>query len=208
MMWLERVEQNWGHTCTQGSLLAPYSQITPAGAPGFWGSGPGSRVEGLQSPWPGSQRFSLSAGCGSPGPHEPRNLEVSPPHRPWSIRKQTPRSCFSFQPQGHPSLGRALVGKQVHAGPAHAPAAVLCSVPAGKNWDLSAALSDYEQLRQVHTASLPQVFGEGRCPKPPEREPREPPQSAHKAERPSAHRPEDIAQGGRWRAGVLGSGAP
>ncbi|KAK1789859.1 hypothetical protein P4O66_015739, partial [Electrophorus voltai] len=32
----------------------------------------------------------------------------------------------------------------------------------GKNWDLSAALSDYEQLRQVHTANLPQVFNEGR----------------------------------------------
>uniref|UniRef100_A0AAZ3NZJ5 ubiquitinyl hydrolase 1 n=1 Tax=Oncorhynchus tshawytscha TaxID=74940 RepID=A0AAZ3NZJ5_ONCTS len=32
----------------------------------------------------------------------------------------------------------------------------------GKNWDLSAALSDYEQLRQVHTVNLPTVFNEGR----------------------------------------------
>ncbi|XP_048828852.1 OTU domain-containing protein 7A isoform X1 [Brienomyrus brachyistius] len=32
----------------------------------------------------------------------------------------------------------------------------------GKNWDLCAALSDYEQLRQVHTANLPEVFNEGR----------------------------------------------
>ncbi|KAF4081349.1 hypothetical protein AMELA_G00160340 [Ameiurus melas] len=39
----------------------------------------------------------------------------------------------------------------------------------GKNWDLSAALSDYEQLRQVHTANLPQVFNEGRYYKQPER---------------------------------------
>ncbi|KAL7980323.1 hypothetical protein Chor_014652 [Crotalus horridus] len=31
-----------------------------------------------------------------------------------------------------------------------------------KNWDFTAALSDYEQLRQVHTANLPQVFNEGR----------------------------------------------
>uniref|UniRef100_A0A673LIA6 ubiquitinyl hydrolase 1 n=1 Tax=Sinocyclocheilus rhinocerous TaxID=307959 RepID=A0A673LIA6_9TELE len=30
----------------------------------------------------------------------------------------------------------------------------------GKNWDLSAALNDYEQLRQVHTANLPHVFNE------------------------------------------------
>ncbi|XP_028814481.1 OTU domain-containing protein 7A [Denticeps clupeoides] len=40
----------------------------------------------------------------------------------------------------------------------------------GKNWDLSAALSDYEQLRQVHTANLPQVFNEGRYSKHPERD--------------------------------------
>lgn len=33
---------------------------------------------------------------------------------------------------------------------------------------MSAALSDYEQLRQVHTANLPQVFNEGRYYKQPE----------------------------------------
>uniref|UniRef100_A0A672PUH6 ubiquitinyl hydrolase 1 n=1 Tax=Sinocyclocheilus grahami TaxID=75366 RepID=A0A672PUH6_SINGR len=38
----------------------------------------------------------------------------------------------------------------------------------GKNWDLSAALNDYEQLRQVHTANLPHVFNEGRYYKQPE----------------------------------------
>ncbi|XP_060709581.1 OTU domain-containing protein 7A [Hemiscyllium ocellatum] len=31
----------------------------------------------------------------------------------------------------------------------------------GKNWDLSAALNDFEQLRQVHTGNLPCVFNEG-----------------------------------------------
>lgn len=31
----------------------------------------------------------------------------------------------------------------------------------GKNWDVSAALSDFEQLRQVHAGNLPPPFGEG-----------------------------------------------
>lgn len=61
----------------------------------------------------------------------------------------------------------------------------------GKNWDLTAALSDYEQLRQVHTANLPHVFNEGRGPKQPEREP----QPGHKVERPCPQRQDDIAQG-------------
>uniref|UniRef100_A0A8D2H852 ubiquitinyl hydrolase 1 n=1 Tax=Urocitellus parryii TaxID=9999 RepID=A0A8D2H852_UROPR len=61
----------------------------------------------------------------------------------------------------------------------------------GKNWDLTAALSDYEQLRQVHTANLPHVFNEGRCPKQPEREL---PQPGHKVERPCLQRQDDIAQ--------------
>ncbi|XP_077907431.1 OTU domain-containing protein 7A isoform X3 [Ictidomys tridecemlineatus] len=70
----------------------------------------------------------------------------------------------------------------------------------GKNWDLTAALSDYEQLRQVHTANLPHVFNEGRCPKQPEREL---PQPGHKVERPCLQRQDDIAQGtAAW------SGAP
>lgn len=67
----------------------------------------------------------------------------------------------------------------------------------GKNWDLTAALSDYEQLRQAPTASLPHVFAEGRCPMQPEREP---PQPGHEAERPCPPRPDDIAQGTRGGA--------
>ncbi|OWK08770.1 OTUD7A [Cervus elaphus hippelaphus] len=67
----------------------------------------------------------------------------------------------------------------------------------GKNWDLTAALSDYEQLRQVHTANLPPVFNEGRCPKQPEREP---PPPGHTAERPCLPRQDDIAQGTGFRA--------
>ncbi|XP_034880211.1 OTU domain-containing protein 7A [Mirounga leonina] len=69
----------------------------------------------------------------------------------------------------------------------------------GKNWDLTAALSDYEQLRQVHTANLPHVFNEGRCPKQPEREP---PQPSHKVERPCLQRQDDIAQEKRLSRGI------
>ena len=64
----------------------------------------------------------------------------------------------------------------------------------GKNWDLTAALSDYEQLRQVHTANLPQVFNEGKYPKQHHQE-REPSQQVNKNERPSLQRQDDIAQG-------------
>ncbi|XP_058522521.1 OTU domain-containing protein 7A isoform X2 [Ochotona princeps] len=69
----------------------------------------------------------------------------------------------------------------------------------GKNWDLTAALSDYEQLRQVHTANLPHVFNEGRCPKQPEREQ---PQAGHKVERPCLQRQDDIAQEKRLSRGI------
>ncbi|XP_023378460.1 OTU domain-containing protein 7A-like [Pteropus vampyrus] len=69
----------------------------------------------------------------------------------------------------------------------------------GKNWDLTAALSDYEQLRQVPTASLPHVFAEGRCPMQPEREP---PQPGHEAGRPCPPRPDDIAQEKRLSRGI------
>uniref|UniRef100_A0A2R8Z7L7 ubiquitinyl hydrolase 1 n=1 Tax=Pan paniscus TaxID=9597 RepID=A0A2R8Z7L7_PANPA len=68
----------------------------------------------------------------------------------------------------------------------------------GKNWDLTAALSDYEQLRQVHTANLPHVFNEGRGPKQPEREP----QPGHKVERPCLQRQDDIAQEKRLSRGI------
>lgn len=73
---------------------------------------------------------------------------------------------------------------------------------AGKNWDLTAALSDYEQLRQVHTANLPQVFNEGKHCKQPE--PEQPPQVT-KAERPCLQRQDDIAQGKSSSWGLLGA---
>lgn len=69
----------------------------------------------------------------------------------------------------------------------------LCSCPAGKNWDLSAALNDYEELRQVHTANLPQVFNEGRYYKQPET--RDTPTHVSKIDRPCAQKQEDNAQG-------------
>lgn len=60
----------------------------------------------------------------------------------------------------------------------------------GKNWDLSAALSDFEQLRQVHAGNLPPSFNEGRSYKPPEKE-------AARAGRPPLQRQDDIVQGKR-----------
>ncbi|MEQ2176075.1 OTU domain-containing protein 7A [Goodea atripinnis] len=59
----------------------------------------------------------------------------------------------------------------------------VCQPLTGKNWDLSAALNDYEELRQVHTANLPQVFNEGRYYKQPET--RETPTHVSKIDRPS-----------------------
>lgn len=64
---------------------------------------------------------------------------------------------------------------------------------AGKNWDLSAALNDYEELRQVHTANLPQVFNEGRYYKHPET--RDTPTHVSKIDRTCAQKQEDNAQG-------------
>lgn len=66
---------------------------------------------------------------------------------------------------------------------------------AGKNWDLSAALNDYEELRQVHTANLPQVFNEGRYYKQPET--RETPTHVSKIDRPCAQKQEDNTQGSK-----------
>lgn len=71
---------------------------------------------------------------------------------------------------------------------------------AGKNWDLTAALNDYEQLRQVHTANLPQAFNEGRYHK--QQEPEQPPQVT-KTERPCLQRQDDIAQGKSSAPGLL-----
>lgn len=63
----------------------------------------------------------------------------------------------------------------------------------GKNWDLSAALNDYEELRQVHTANLPQVFNEGRYYKQPEA--RDTPTHVSKIDRSCAQKQEDNGQG-------------
>ncbi|KAM9312510.1 OTU domain-containing protein 7A isoform 2-T2 [Gastrophryne carolinensis] len=69
----------------------------------------------------------------------------------------------------------------------------------GKNWDLTAALSDYEQLRQVHTANLPQVFNEGKYYK---QQDREITQHINKIDRPSLQRQDDIAQEKRLSRGI------
>ncbi|MGH0150019.1 UNVERIFIED_CONTAM: hypothetical protein FKN15_016900 [Acipenser sinensis] len=69
----------------------------------------------------------------------------------------------------------------------------------GKNWDLSAALNDYEQLRQVHTANLPQIFNEGRYYKQQERDQ---PQPLNKIERTGLQRQDDIAQEKRLSRGI------
>lgn len=77
----------------------------------------------------------------------------------------------------------------------------LCLCPAGKNWDLSAALNDYEELRQVHTANLPQVFNEGRYYKQPET--RDTPTHVSKIDRTCAQKQEDSAQGARGHVDTL-----
>ena len=70
---------------------------------------------------------------------------------------------------------------------------LLC-VLTGKNWDVSAALSDFEQLRQVHAGNLPPPFSEGsggsRTPEKgfSDRESTRPP-------RPTLQRQDDIVQG-------------
>lgn len=76
---------------------------------------------------------------------------------------------------------------------------LLC-VLTGKNWDVSAALNDFEQLRQVHAGILPQSFSEGsgtsRTPEKgfSERECTRPP-------RPTLQRQDDIVQGTRVTEG-------
>uniref|UniRef100_A0A8B9GBL8 OTU domain-containing protein 7B n=1 Tax=Amazona collaria TaxID=241587 RepID=A0A8B9GBL8_9PSIT len=65
----------------------------------------------------------------------------------------------------------------------------------GKNWDLSAALSDFEQLRQVHAGSLPHSFNDGRPHKPPEKETPRP-------GRPPLQRQDDIVQEKRLSRGI------
>ncbi|XP_031462192.1 OTU domain-containing protein 7B [Phasianus colchicus] len=65
----------------------------------------------------------------------------------------------------------------------------------GKNWDLSAALSDFEQLRQVHAGNLPHSFNEGRSYKPLEKE-------AARPGRPPLQRQDDIVQEKRLSRGI------
>ncbi|XP_056455016.1 OTU domain-containing protein 7A [Gadus chalcogrammus] len=68
----------------------------------------------------------------------------------------------------------------------------------GKNWDLGAALGDYEQLRQVHTANLPPVFNERRL----QPGARATPTHVSQAGRPAAQRQEDSAQEKRLTRGI------
>ncbi|XP_060125614.1 OTU domain-containing protein 7B isoform X1 [Zootoca vivipara] len=65
----------------------------------------------------------------------------------------------------------------------------------GKNWDLSAALSDFEQLRQVHAGNLPHSFNEGRAFKHVEKDVAWPP-------RPPLQRQDDIVQEKRLSRGI------
>ncbi|XP_055982282.1 OTU domain-containing protein 7B isoform X2 [Sorex fumeus] len=72
----------------------------------------------------------------------------------------------------------------------------------GKNWDVSAAFSDFQQLRQVHAGNLPLPFSEGsggaRTPGKgfPEREP------AVRPPRPTLQRQDDIVQEKRLSRGI------
>lgn len=61
--------------------------------------------------------------------------------------------------------------------------------PSGKNWDLTAALSDFEQLRQVHAGSLSYSFPEQREPAPTEHK------DMTRVGRPLLHRQDDVVQG-------------
>uniref|UniRef100_A0A8C4RGQ9 ubiquitinyl hydrolase 1 n=1 Tax=Erpetoichthys calabaricus TaxID=27687 RepID=A0A8C4RGQ9_ERPCA len=65
----------------------------------------------------------------------------------------------------------------------------------GKNWDLSAALSDFEQLRQVHAANLPYCFPEERVARHAEKE-------IPRVGRPVLHRQDDIVQEKRLSRGI------
>lgn len=67
-----------------------------------------------------------------------------------------------------------------------------CSCPlslsVGKNWDFTAALSDFEQLRQVHAGNLTYSFAEDRTYLPPEKE-------MARVGRPVLHRQDEVVQG-------------
>lgn len=57
----------------------------------------------------------------------------------------------------------------------------------GKNWDFTAALSDFEQLRQVHAGNLSYSFTEERTYLPPEKE-------MARVGRPILHRQDEVVQ--------------
>lgn len=58
----------------------------------------------------------------------------------------------------------------------------------GKNWDFTAALSDFEQLRQVHAGNLTYSFTEERNYPPPEKE-------MARVGRPVLQRQDEVVQG-------------
>lgn len=62
------------------------------------------------------------------------------------------------------------------------------SLSEGKNWDFTAALSDFEQLRQVHAGNLTYSFAEDRTYLPPEKE-------MARVGRPVLHRQDEVVQG-------------
>ncbi|XP_039174513.1 OTU domain-containing protein 7B [Crotalus tigris] len=65
----------------------------------------------------------------------------------------------------------------------------------GKNWDLNAALNDFEQLRQVHAGVLPRSFSDGRTFKFVEKE-------ITRSVRPQLQRQDDIIQEKRLSRGI------
>ncbi|XP_035286125.1 LOW QUALITY PROTEIN: OTU domain-containing protein 7B-like [Anguilla anguilla] len=66
----------------------------------------------------------------------------------------------------------------------------------GKNWDLTAALSDFEQLRQVHAGNLSYVLGGERGFRPPQE------REAARAGRPMLQRQDDVVQEKRLSRGI------
>lgn len=65
---------------------------------------------------------------------------------------------------------------------------------AGKNWDFTAALSDFEQLRQVHAGNLAYSLSEERSYLHPEKD-------MARVGRPMLHRQDEVVQGkptGKW----------
>lgn len=61
-------------------------------------------------------------------------------------------------------------------------------VPVGKNWDFTAALSDFEQLRQVHAGNLTYSIPEEQTYQPPEKD-------MARVGRPLLHRQDEVVQG-------------